>query len=521
MDVDGWSKETHQRELLDLAKVGRGNTPPVDRITKCCPEVVRFIASRYSLASSTVRERAEKAIEVLGDVALHESSSREVKCFGDNLDVTGISEAEKRDIFNYANDKEGGTRKSDAPRTFSLHGREMRKMVAAYRYDNRGVAWLDKIKEEELAAAFVEALHEYVRDGKASNARAPRPQQSVRSLTLNLRQSVSQWQLVALTDSPISNLIAVQISRTPPANRSNELGYPRWKKLSDSHFNAASVNSKAPMLQGVVAAEKTEPLTPDTAFSRASFPPSSDEEGEQPASANPRSRTTPAPTAPPARGFSLFTAAVTFCLTSALYAVGFSAFQIYSKESPVVVNVPSDEPCLSRLIIDTLAVTQDTPKREMQPDVPLSPKSGKPCPQFITGVQESLTGQRAYRFAIPDWPTFVKLKARFNGALATGSEHVSVEVRMTGGKPRRDGKVDDASRRSALQGLAGALLESSDKIKTVQSDSSGLLVDAIDGHGCRQVGRFDESWISRVASIISGGAYRIRTDDLFHAMEAR
>ena len=80
---------------------------------------------------------------------------------------------------------------------------------------------------------------------------------------------------------------------------------------------------------------------------------------------------------------------------------------------------------------------------------------------------------------------------------------------------------DDGSRRSALQGLAGALLEPSDNTKTVQGDSSGLLADVIDGHGCRQVGRFEESWISRVASFISGGAYRIRTDDLFHAMEAR
>ncbi|MFG2377599.1 tyrosine-type recombinase/integrase [Streptomyces sp. NPDC048504] len=78
---------------------------------------------------------------------------------------------------------------------------------------------------------------------------------------------------------------------------------------------------------------------------------------------------------------------------------------------------------------------------------------------------------------------------------------------------------DDAdSRRNALQGLAGALLPTN--TKAVQSVRPGLLSSFIDDTGCRQNGRQTQSFVDRLAQIISGGAYRIRTDGLFHAMKA-
>ena|GEM_PF-4433327 len=43
----------------------------------------------------------------------------------------------------------------------------------------------------------------------------------------------------------------------------------------------------------------------------------------------------------------------------------------------------------------------------------------------------------------------------------------------------------------------------------------------LDGSGCRQISRRTTDFAERCRQIISGGAYRIRTDDLFHAMEAR
>lgn len=77
---------------------------------------------------------------------------------------------------------------------------------------------------------------------------------------------------------------------------------------------------------------------------------------------------------------------------------------------------------------------------------------------------------------------------------------------------------DDAdSRRNVLQGLASTLLADPD-IKTIQSSSSGSLVPYVDSSGSCKNGCTQPSFMDRVASIISGGAYRIRTDDLFHAM---
>ncbi|WP_327313340.1 tyrosine-type recombinase/integrase [Streptomyces sp. NBC_01235] len=80
---------------------------------------------------------------------------------------------------------------------------------------------------------------------------------------------------------------------------------------------------------------------------------------------------------------------------------------------------------------------------------------------------------------------------------------------------------DDAdSRRNVLQGLASALLVDRDT-KTIQSGSSGSLVEYVDSSGSCQNGCQKPSFVDRMASIISGGAYRIRTDDLFHAMTRR
>ncbi len=77
---------------------------------------------------------------------------------------------------------------------------------------------------------------------------------------------------------------------------------------------------------------------------------------------------------------------------------------------------------------------------------------------------------------------------------------------------------DDESRHAALQGLTGALLEPTEA-KAVQSVRPGLPSSVIDRTNCRQVSRQEPSFIERLRSIISGGAYRIRTDDLFHAMK--
>ncbi|MFI9175975.1 tyrosine-type recombinase/integrase [Streptomyces lincolnensis] len=76
---------------------------------------------------------------------------------------------------------------------------------------------------------------------------------------------------------------------------------------------------------------------------------------------------------------------------------------------------------------------------------------------------------------------------------------------------------DDDSRLAALQGLSGILLEPIEA-KTTQSERSGLPSNVIDGNGSRQISRQAAGFVDRLASIISGGAYRIRTDDLFHAM---
>ncbi|MEU8628973.1 site-specific integrase [Streptomyces sp. NPDC048669] len=76
---------------------------------------------------------------------------------------------------------------------------------------------------------------------------------------------------------------------------------------------------------------------------------------------------------------------------------------------------------------------------------------------------------------------------------------------------------DDDSRRTALQGLAGSLL--TPEPKTSQSESSGMLADAIDGRGSRQLSRQFTSPVKADATNNLGGAYRIRTDDLFHAMD--
>ncbi|MCX4742791.1 tyrosine-type recombinase/integrase [Streptomyces antibioticus] len=78
---------------------------------------------------------------------------------------------------------------------------------------------------------------------------------------------------------------------------------------------------------------------------------------------------------------------------------------------------------------------------------------------------------------------------------------------------------DDAdSRRNVLQGLASALLVGSGDTKTAPIERSGLSVDSVDSNGSCQNGCQGPSFRDRVTSIISGGAYRIRTDDLFHAM---
>ncbi|MFE0365701.1 tyrosine-type recombinase/integrase [Streptomyces griseoaurantiacus] len=78
---------------------------------------------------------------------------------------------------------------------------------------------------------------------------------------------------------------------------------------------------------------------------------------------------------------------------------------------------------------------------------------------------------------------------------------------------------DDAdSRRAALQGLTGTLMKPSET-KTTQSVRSGLSSALIAGSGCRQLSRQYTGFVDRITSIVSGGAYRIRTDDLFHAMK--
>ncbi|WP_411112933.1 tyrosine-type recombinase/integrase [Streptomyces sp. 029-5] len=79
---------------------------------------------------------------------------------------------------------------------------------------------------------------------------------------------------------------------------------------------------------------------------------------------------------------------------------------------------------------------------------------------------------------------------------------------------------DDDSRRNALQGLTGALLEPN-STKTVQGVSSGPLMNVVDSNGSCQNGCQKQGIVMRLVEIISGGAYRIRTDDLFHAMKKR
>lgn len=75
---------------------------------------------------------------------------------------------------------------------------------------------------------------------------------------------------------------------------------------------------------------------------------------------------------------------------------------------------------------------------------------------------------------------------------------------------------DDDSRRTALQGLTGSLF--APEPKTAQSERSGLFVDALNSHGSRQLSRQFDSTADESKENNLGGAYRIRTDDLFHAM---
>lgn len=79
---------------------------------------------------------------------------------------------------------------------------------------------------------------------------------------------------------------------------------------------------------------------------------------------------------------------------------------------------------------------------------------------------------------------------------------------------------DDESRRTALQGLAVALLDSPDT-KAPQNERSGVLANSLDSSSSCQNGCQAPTFAERLKVIISGGAYRIRTDGLFHAMEAR
>ncbi|MEV7162989.1 tyrosine-type recombinase/integrase [Streptomyces microflavus] len=76
---------------------------------------------------------------------------------------------------------------------------------------------------------------------------------------------------------------------------------------------------------------------------------------------------------------------------------------------------------------------------------------------------------------------------------------------------------DDDSRRAALQGLTSALLEPF-STNAVQDVPPGLPSNVIDSNSRCQNGCQKLSFLERLTAIISGGAYRIRTDDLFHAM---
>ncbi|MEU9246825.1 tyrosine-type recombinase/integrase [Streptomyces sp. NPDC048385] len=78
--------------------------------------------------------------------------------------------------------------------------------------------------------------------------------------------------------------------------------------------------------------------------------------------------------------------------------------------------------------------------------------------------------------------------------------------------------TDTNARRSALERLEGALLGPDSKTKTAPSVRSGLPVVVGDDSGSRQLSRQMLKMGDTITSIISGGAYRIRTDDLFHAI---
>ncbi|MFF2534475.1 tyrosine-type recombinase/integrase [Streptomyces cyaneofuscatus] len=78
---------------------------------------------------------------------------------------------------------------------------------------------------------------------------------------------------------------------------------------------------------------------------------------------------------------------------------------------------------------------------------------------------------------------------------------------------------DDDSRRTALQRLAGSLF--APEVKVAQSECSGSLVDALTSDGSRQLSRQFDLRADENTENNLGGAYRIRTDDLFHAMNTQ
>ncbi|WP_369028997.1 tyrosine-type recombinase/integrase [Streptomyces adonidis] len=81
--------------------------------------------------------------------------------------------------------------------------------------------------------------------------------------------------------------------------------------------------------------------------------------------------------------------------------------------------------------------------------------------------------------------------------------------------------TDSTARRVALERLEGALLQPGSNTKTAPSVRSGLSVVLDDGSSSRQVSRQRPKMGDVITSIISGGAYRIRTDDLFHAIRGQ
>jgi len=424
IQVEGWDKEAHKREILELAQL-KGNSRPTDHIVDKCPRLFGDIAEIH-LQSGSSLTRSEFLIELLRRVALDEDSGKDVKCFGDVLDVTGITDEQKLDIHRFANQKDelGKRRKSDAPLNFMPHGREMRRMVAAHEYGGYGVTWLGYY-EEKFASAFIGSLHDYVAKGKAAEIAGRAVDCVVDRPTGDVSPCTSGGSMPEPTGSSGDDIPQV-------------IDNPFSKTTFDNDSNEGAVTDSAPV---------------SDKFPRSRF----------------IHRAVGAIWRTPVGDWLLV-----FVLALAVVVIGFTAYQFLSAaKRSTPIGVPGNEPCLARLVVNTPLTTREAPDSET--DAPKSPKAGFPCPQFFTGIQtDSLTGKKTYTFAVPDWANFVDLKASFDGAIET--DRVDVVIHLKGDEAPADG-VGKVESLSLKRGENVARVDSLQDVTTIEieisSDSIG------------------------------------------------